>query len=253
MRKVLATIGTGPMGPVLDIALPTFRLYAERHGYDLVVGTGDADGRAPSWAKVPLLQRLLATYDETLWIDSDILILDPSADIADDVPADAFQGMVEQVVSAEERAISAGVWFLRSGDRSRAFLDAVWNHDAQGEPGMWENLQVLDLLGYTTFRPYWPTRQTDWLEGTALIDPTWNAVGEGAEGRFRHYGAMPNEQRLRLMKRDILTTDSPDNSRLVRRAERIVRDVDHAIYTRTRHRQDVRRYFARRIAGEGEP
>ena len=253
MRKVLATIGTGPMGPILDIALPTFRMYAERHGYDLVVGTGDADGRAASWAKVPLLQRLLATYDAALWIDSDILVLDPSADLAEVVPTEDFQGVVEQVVSANERAINTGVWFLRSGDRSRAFLDAVWNHDAEGEPGMWENLQVLDLLGYTTVRPYWPTRQTDWLRGTALIDPTWNAIGVGAKGRFRHYSAMSNEQRRRLMKRDLLVTDSPDNSRPVRRAERIARDIEHAIYERTRRQQDGRMYFARRIAGEAEP
>ena len=144
------------------------------------------------------------------------------------------------------------LWFLRSGDRSKAFLEAVWNHTAEGEPGMWDNLQVLDLLGYTTVRPYRSERRTEWLDGTAFIDQTWNAMG-GAVGNFRHYSAMPNEQRRRVMKRDLLRTDSPDNSRPARRIERLLRDVEQAVYVLTRRRKDARKYFGRRIAGEGQP
>jgi hypothetical protein len=242
VTKVLVTVGTGPMLPVLDLALRTFRPYAERHGYDLVIGSGDANGREPAWAKVVLLRRLLAVYDEALWLDSDILILDGSKDIADSVPAGHFQGLVEQAVSEKEHGINTGVWFLRAGPASTGFLDAVWDHDATGEPGMWENLQALDLLGYTTVRPYRPIRQTEWLTGTALLDPTWNAIG-GIPGRFRHYSAMSNAYRRRVMGRDLASG----------RIERLVRSAELAAYERTRHRRNTDRYFDRRIAGDGEP
>ena len=70
-RRALVSIGSGPMGPVLELAVQTFERYADRHGYDLVIGDGDSFGRPPSWAKIPLLRRLLDEYDEVLWIDSD--------------------------------------------------------------------------------------------------------------------------------------------------------------------------------------
>ena len=36
MRKALCSIGAGPHAALLEISEPTFRAYAERHGYDLV-------------------------------------------------------------------------------------------------------------------------------------------------------------------------------------------------------------------------
>lgn len=239
------------MESTLRLALRSFEPYAKRHGYDLIVGSGDSGGRGPSWGKVLLLRRLLAGYDEVLWVDSDILILDSSSDIADALPDECFQGLVEQRISEVERAVNCGVWLLRSDPRSTAFLDAVWDHTAEGEPGMWENLQVLDLLGYSTSRPFRPLRETRWLEGTALLDETWNAIGTEAQGRFRHYSAMTNEHRIRAMKVDLLDFDP--RGALDRRATGLLRKWQHRIYLKTRHRADAARYLDRRISGHGEP
>jgi hypothetical protein len=239
------------MESTLRLALRSFEPYAKRYGYDLIVGSGDSGGRGPSWGKVLLLRRLLAGYDEVLWVDSDVLILDSSADIADALPDECFQGLVEQRISEVERAVNCGVWLLRSDPRSTAFLDAVWDHTAEGEPGMWENLQVLDLLGYSTSRPFRPLRETRWLEGTALLDETWNAIGAEAQGRFRHYSAMTNEHRIRAMKVDLLDLDP--RGTLDRRATGLLRKWQHRIYLKTRHRADAARYLDRRISGHGEP
>lgn len=244
-------IGTGPMKPVAQLALRTVEPYAERHGYDLVLGSGVSGGRGPSWGKVCLLRRLLEGYDEILWLDSDILILDDSVDIANAVPAGCFQGLVEQQVSPNERAVNAGVWFLRADPRAVAFLDAVWRNSAEGEPGMWENLQMLDLLGYSTVRPYRPLRVTEWHAGTALLDQAWNAMGSDTAGRFRHYSALPNESRLVAMKWDLAELQS--HGRIRGPAARFLRRCRRSIYFRTRHRSNGATYMARRIAGDREP
>jgi hypothetical protein len=227
------------MRPVLDLTLSTFRPYAEQHGYDLIIGSGDDAGRGPAWAKIVLLRRLLASYDEVLWMDSDILILDSSLDLADAVPEDCFQGLVEQIISDEERAINTGVWFVRSGDQAEAFLSATWDNNATGEQGMWDNLQVLDLLGYSTFRPFRPLHHTRWRDGTALIDPEWNVMRE-EKGRFRHYSAMSNQERRFLMWFD-LHANYPILHPLKRRAW----GVAHRLYSRG--------YFRGRLAGDNTP
>ena len=73
------------MRPVLELGLQTFRPYAERHGYDLVVRHGHSDGRPRAWSKVLLVRRLLDAYDEVLWLFADTMILDGQRDIGDEL------------------------------------------------------------------------------------------------------------------------------------------------------------------------
>ena len=94
MNKAIATIATGPAAELLALALPRLQEYAERHGYDVVIGNGEAEGRAPAWAKVRLIRRMLDSYDLVLWIDADALILDTTRDIADEVDPQLWQAMV---------------------------------------------------------------------------------------------------------------------------------------------------------------
>jgi hypothetical protein len=165
------------------------------------------------------------------------------------VPDGCFQALIEQQLPGE-RVVNTGVWFMRRDSRSLDFLDAVWNHDAGGEPGMWENLQVLDLLGYTSIRPYQPVKRTVWHDGTVLLDETWNAMTWNAIGpdraRFRHYGAMPNGERVHLMRYDLHAMSGHRARVLLRRCQR-------SLYYRRYYRRDHARYFERRRAGDSEP
>jgi galactosyl transferase GMA12/MNN10 family len=260
VRRALATIGTGPMRPALELALRTFRPYARQHGYEVVVGTGGDSGRGPAWAKVVLLRQLLAEHDEVLWVDSDILILDRSEDIADHVPSGCFQALIEQQLPGE-RAVNTGVWFMRRDPRSLEFLDAVWERDAVGESGMWENAQVLHLLGYTSIRPYQRVKRTRWHDGTVLLDETWNMIrpyqpikrtrwhdGSGLQSaeRFRHYSGMPNQERVHLMRCDLHAISGHRARLLVCRCQR-------RLYYRRFYQADVTRYNERRVAGDSQP
>jgi hypothetical protein len=174
MTKALATIGSGPLAPVLALVLPTFAAYARRHGYQLVVGDGASDGRPPAWAKVPLLRRLLDEVDEALWIDADAVILDERVDLTSEVAPDAYQALVRHVTHDGD-VPNTGVWFLR-GQRGRDLLDAVWQREEYTEHKWWENAAVMDLLGYCLDVPTQALLETPWVTGTHWLSPKWNAI-----------------------------------------------------------------------------
>jgi hypothetical protein len=174
MAKALATIGSGPLAPVLALVLPTFEVYARRHGFQMAVGDGACDGRPPAWGKVPLLRRLLDDVDEVLWIDADAVILDDSVDLTSEVTPDAYQALVRHVTNDGE-VPNTGVWFLR-GQRGRDLLDAVWRREEYSHHEWWENAATMDLLGYSLDRPVQALHETVWLTGTQWLSPKWNAI-----------------------------------------------------------------------------
>jgi galactosyl transferase GMA12/MNN10 family len=204
-RKALVTLGTDSMGPVLDVALPTFRRFAERHSYNLVIGDASlCDGRPPAWTKVPLLYNLMESFDFILWIDADAIILDFSQDPVDLLPKDAYQAMVKHQ-SGELVSPNTGVWLLRSGQRSRDFLREVWNSEQFIEHRYWENAAVIDLLGYgiESLRLEY---ESPWFDGTYWLPTEWNShVGWSglSSARIRHYAGMTNLTRARNMKVDL--------------------------------------------------
>jgi galactosyl transferase GMA12/MNN10 family len=174
MAKALATIGSGPLAPVLALVAPTFEAYARRHGFQLVVGDGASDGRPPAWGKVPLLRRLLDDVDEALWIDADAVILDDSVDLTSEVAPDAYQALVRHVTNDGD-VPNTGVWFLR-GQRGRDLLDAVWRREEYSTHKWWENAAVMDLLGYSLDYPVQALHETPWVTGTHWLSPKWNAI-----------------------------------------------------------------------------
>ena len=191
------------MEPVLAQALRTFVPYAERHGYELRVGDGESGGRPAAWGKVLFLQRLLKEFDEVLWLDADIAIVDQSEDIARVVPPDAFQAFVETKIGAE-LYVNSGVWLLRADERTFDFLQAVWDSTDYIDHIWWENAPIVLMLGYNLeARP--PRLATSWSAGTHLLPQEWNLQEhkQGLRGaRVRHYSARSNARRVRWIRAD---------------------------------------------------
>jgi hypothetical protein len=204
MTKALATIGSGPMRPVLELGLETFRPYAERHGYDLVIGQGGSDGRPRAWGKVLLVRRLLDAYDEVLWLDADTMILEGERDIADELAPDDYQGLVRHENKRGARYPNTGVWLVR-GSRGRALLDAIWSREEFIGHEWWENAAFMDLMGYDLDEGR-IVRESAWSAGTCWLDAAWNGhtgfVGL-APVRIRHYAGVRNETRLVNMRLDL--------------------------------------------------
>jgi hypothetical protein len=186
-RAGVVVTAAGPtMRPVLhDLALPTFRRWADRWGWDVAAHDLPADGVAADdgaqrakWAKLRLLRDALSHYPMAMWIDADVLLVREDEDVAVHLHPDAFQALALEQVPAEHRVNpNTGVWLLRSCAESLAFLDAV---EAAGpQPGPWADQgAVLCALGWDRGdeRYHWarPGAGSRFLTGTSWLPPGWN-------------------------------------------------------------------------------
>jgi len=198
------------MRPVLDESLHTFRRFAERHGYDVVVGGEEAiEDRAPAWSKVVLLRRLLEHHDYVLWIDPDAIILDDSVDPVSLFAEGHYQALVRHRWN-EEECVCTGARILRNVEEAVAFPDAVWNGgDVYLRLHPWEQAAAMRLLGYSVD----PDRVVADTEGTA---GTCGSTTSGTPFRLHtrpSLGAMQDPSPRARIEPGSLATDAHGSSR----------------------------------------
>lgn len=171
MNRALVTYATGEHEEFLEIALPSFHEFADRHDYDVVVAEPGPSTRPPSWLKVPALKAALEDgYEEAVWVDADIVIVDPTVDL--DVPDDAWQALVRHHTGDGE-VPNCGVWVVRQP--MIPVLDTIWAKTQYFHHGWWEQAAMLDLLGYKHEpRPATLTEPTELYERTYWLDNGFN-------------------------------------------------------------------------------
>lgn len=124
MRKALFSFAVGEQAPLLDISGPRFLSYARRHGYDLFLP--DASyfrgwKREPSWWKLFMMTDLFESrghYDVVLWCDADVMIVDESRDIAEEIDEygeDWWLGLVVHTTVLHGQMPNCGVMVARAG------------------------------------------------------------------------------------------------------------------------------------------
>lgn len=204
MNRAIVTFASGEYDQLLAVSLPPMQRYADRHGWMVIAatGTGDDFERPPSWMKIPILQAALRDFDEVLWIDADVVIADDSRDITDEVPADAWQALVEHH-TADGAVPNCGVWLVR---RPMAeYLDRLWSMTEYLHHGWWEQAALLQLLGYREQpRPVCHVRDTALFEATAWLGREWNSHEQSdrhPDPRFAHATAGNLPWRLAVMRR----------------------------------------------------
>jgi hypothetical protein len=200
VSKVIASLGTGPQERLLRLARRTVAPYARRHGYELALHTVPVETTRPvPWSKVLILRDLVEHHETVVWLDADLVVVDGRADIAAELPADRFLGLVEHRIGAA-RFPNSGVMVLRGGERSAAFLDAVWALDEYTNHQWWENAAICHLLGYTLDPPR-SVGQTEWRTGAAFLSPRWNWIKDARvrRARIRHFPGFAPRTRLGLM------------------------------------------------------
>ena len=200
-RKAIASIGTGSHERLLRLAARSFRPFARRHGYDLQLHTEVVDPSRPApWSKVPIVHDLLGRYEKVVWLDSDLMIVDPR----EDLPDPDLMALVEHTTKTG-RMPNSGVWVLRGSEDARLFLDAVWAQEDLIDHRWWENAAICRLLGYT-LDPVAPGDPTPWLERTTFLDPRWNSIPDApaANARIRHYPGYSVKTRAAFMLRDLV-------------------------------------------------
>lgn len=186
--RALATIGTGPMQQVLEVALRTIGPFAQRHGYDLVVGDGRSDGRPASWGKALLMRDLVERYERVVWIDSDMVITDASEDLPE-LQAGEVISLARHVHPPERGVIpNCGLWVVRGGQESAEFLDEVWNQTQFVDHRWWEQAAVMHLMGIDPdVLPASPSGASRWAPGVGSLPPsgTSSIPGRGPRGSER--------------------------------------------------------------------
>ena len=185
-RGVVVTAAGPQMRAVLhDLALPTFRRWAERWGWEVLPHDLLADGAAADdgaqrakWAKLRLLRAALERHPLALWLDADVLLMRDDEDVSVHLHPASFQALALEQVPAEHRVNpNTGVWLLRSCPEAFAFLDAV---EAAGpQPGPWADQGgVLAALGWDRGdeRYHWarPGSGNAFGAGTSWLPCGWN-------------------------------------------------------------------------------
>ncbi len=151
--------------------LPLLHAYAGRHGHGF--GCANLTGeRVPSWMKVQALHQALQSHDAVAWIDSDVVVLDPSANIFDDL-GDGWQGIVEHETECGT-VPNCGVWVVTQA--MQPILEDLWNAGGDIDHPWWEQAALLRRMGYHIEdgpRALLDTCTTLY-RNTTFLAPTWN-------------------------------------------------------------------------------
>jgi glycosyltransferase involved in cell wall biosynthesis len=70
----------------IDVSIPNFTEYCDKHGYTLISEEVDIDyyaGFHPTWIKILLLLKYINEYDYVVWIDADCVVTDVSIKLED--------------------------------------------------------------------------------------------------------------------------------------------------------------------------
>lgn len=114
-RTAIVTLAIGPYFQDLfrRVAEPSWRRYADRFGYDLIVIQNPLDNskraadRSPAWQKcIVALEPWAAEYDRLVWLDSDIVI---NNDIAPDIASQVPPGCIGGVTTLSQPAVDSAL------------------------------------------------------------------------------------------------------------------------------------------------
>jgi galactosyl transferase GMA12/MNN10 family len=174
VNRALVTFAVGGFQPLLELAQPGLEEYADRHGYTLLTDPPVVLARPPSWHKITTLLAALEDYEEALWIDCDTIIVDPSLDLADEIPPGAWQAITVHH-TPEGEVPSAGVWYARQP--LQPVLEAIWRHDEYLHHRWWEQAALQHLLGYTpNHLPVHLDHPTEVYDRTHWLGLEWNTL-----------------------------------------------------------------------------
>jgi len=152
MRIGVCTLLTGGTYPELvKYCRLSLEDYCTRHGYDLCEAGELYDAaREPMWSKVLIMQKFLGAYDYIVWIDADIMIMNPVYTL------EYFmlgwmkdRDMLLSIDSGDQ--INTGMWFVRNCDFTQQLLGLIYSLDAIAgnyhEQGVLNHLYYRNTLG----------------------------------------------------------------------------------------------------------
>lgn len=191
MRRAIITLATGKHERYLQIAAPSFRAFADRHGWDVYRANEIGEARPPAWYKLIGIMSLLREYDEVLLLDADTVIVDGREDLT--APPEAWQAMVMHHTGDGE-VPNTGVWLTRKP--MIPILEQAWGMTKYLMHGWWEQAAILELMGYHVQQPTRLEAETELYRRTHWLDPAWNVhkwhQPQPAHPRIQHATMYPD-------------------------------------------------------------
>ena len=241
MKKALATFCMGPMLELARLLRPSVESYAQRWGYDFHDGSNlpgfdplkwstEVQSKHPSWAKLDMMHRLLDLgYEGILWLDADIIVLDDSKDIVDELVGlpDLAYVLSHSIHRGWGVHPNAGMLFVTSHGVLDAIEKAARECRYPAARKLWEQVGVLQVVGISIdwrFNRPSPQKKPFTTEPPVLLstapEPTWspdprfvlqelprewNFIAQTDTDthslvRFGHVCGMPIEDRIRWIR-----------------------------------------------------
>lgn len=205
MKRAIVTYATGNHLELLDAALPTYAEFASRHGYLLVIGSRMTN-LPPAWNKIPLLIDALSRFDEVVWFDCDLVVVNSAEDFPP-MRDESIHAMVRHFEGASE-VPNSGVWRVRKG--ILPLLEKILDLEVFENHGWWEQAALMTLMGYcvppqghdfpaTHCRCVRPTK---WYAGCEFMRLAWNSHPNyrSDKPRIIHCSYPDMQQRLDVMR-----------------------------------------------------
>lgn len=158
--------------------LPRMEEYAHRHGAKFACVNLDDAEVPPSWMKVPNIAAALSDYERVLWLDTDVVVVDPTQSIFADHDGSSWQAVVEHETECG-LVPNCGVWLVTQ--KMLPLLRFAWERLLPGylNHPWWEQAAVMSMAGYAiTLTDGWPhatlESPTELYERTQFLDAKWN-------------------------------------------------------------------------------
>lgn len=145
------------------IAAPSWRRYAERHGYDVIAIDGPPDtspragARSPAWQKCLILGAAgPAQYDRVVWVDADIVVHPEAPPIAAAVPHRTI-GAVDEYASPDPTTYRAALPRMYAAWRQagQPFLDNPTPREYYATRGLPASYDQVVQTGVLVMSPEW--------------------------------------------------------------------------------------------------
>lgn len=175
MRSLILTGWSGDLHTAMSRhTVPLMAAYAKRHGHHIRTLLLEGGDRPPSWNKLPALHAALGVYDVVCWLDVDVVIASPGADIIAELQPGKCQAVVEHLTECG-RVPNCGVWVVTQD--MMPTLERAWVEGTEfPHHPWWEQAAIMRLMGYVVEPgPHGKLDSpTTLYEQTTFLRPEWN-------------------------------------------------------------------------------
>ncbi|MDF2813895.1 MAG: hypothetical protein K0Q81_95 [Paenibacillus sp.] len=158
---------------------PTVEYYAALHQMDTVLlplfDWKPHNARPSPWSKVILIHHLLQYYKTVIWMDADMIIVNPFINIRSELDSNTPVHVVAYRI--EKKIIpSTGLWVSNHSPESFQILNEVWRRTEFVKDGWWEQAAFMDVIGYEPRKRSCIFRgETPYTRNVKFINERWNS------------------------------------------------------------------------------